>query len=173
MAQPRATRAHQYCPRLQMDDRRLVAGCADGTVKVADLRRAAGTELHVHTLLPAHRERVRRAGPGRRRKCKACRCAAGRPLAPHPWPLQRLQVWALALSETRLISAALDGLVIVRSFAPGDAWQAGEPSSESDDGEGSLASTDASSESEAESEEEGAVEGWADGSDSDSDSLEG
>ncbi|KAL4457796.1 hypothetical protein ABPG75_012661 [Micractinium tetrahymenae] len=88
---------------LQMDDRRLVAGCANGMVQFVDLRclhtakggsggAAKPTVLPAYTMLPAHRERV----------------------------------WALALSETRLISASLDASVVVRSFRPEDveSWEA-------------------------------------------------
>lgn len=35
-------------------------------------------------------------------------------------PLALVQVWALALSESRLVSASLDATVVVRSFLPGD-----------------------------------------------------
>ena len=37
-----------------------------------------------------------------------------------PTPLLALQVWALALSESRLISASLDSTIYVRSFRPAD-----------------------------------------------------
>ncbi|EFN57007.1 hypothetical protein CHLNCDRAFT_143670 [Chlorella variabilis] len=73
-----------YC--LQLDDWRLAVGCGNGTVQVADLRRAGATsgKLVSHTLLPAHQERV----------------------------------WALALSDSRLVSASLDAEIVVRSFHP-------------------------------------------------------
>lgn len=155
-----------------MDDWRLVAGCADGTAKVADLR-TSGITLHARTLLPAHRERVSvvgRLGGWLRAACKAGHafCTA-RPAHPaHPAPCPRLQVWALALSETRLISAGLDGQVVVRSFLPGDvaAQEAGghsESDEESSEDEGSLASAYTSSDSEEDSEEDA---GWAGSSDS-------
>ena len=73
---------HHACPclmlhhcMLQMDDRRLAVGCANGMVQLLDLRclgstksgsagsggneRSGGSRLRAHVVLPAHRERVR------------------------------------------------------------------------------------------------------------------
>ncbi|PSC71497.1 Vegetative incompatibility HET-E-1 [Micractinium conductrix] len=92
---------------MQMDDRRLAVGCANGMVQLLDLRclgstksgsagsggneRSGGSRLRAHVVLPAHRERV----------------------------------WALALSDSQLISASLDSSVLVRSFSPADLGAAG------------------------------------------------
>lgn len=131
--------AHCSAPGcLQMDDRRLAVGCSNGAVQVVDLRGGAGpqgAQLQAHTVLPMHRERVRRACEAaaaacarrwaarlRRTELLALHVHSARPssaICPPP-VLLPVQVWALALDGPRLISASLDAAIVVRSFRPAD-----------------------------------------------------
>lgn len=85
----------------QMDEARLAVGCSDGNVRMWDLRR-----------------------------CEAGAGAGGRdgrlpPLLVLPGHTER--VWALAMDECSLVSAGLDGDILVRSFLPGGAQFQGWP----------------------------------------------
>lgn len=93
---------------LQMDDHRLAAGCANGMVHLVDLRCL--------------------------RTAKGSSGGASKPTALPAYtllPAHRERVWALALSETHLISASLDASITVRSFRTVDLerWEASGSSS--------------------------------------------
>ncbi|KAL4443052.1 hypothetical protein ABPG77_008543 [Micractinium sp. CCAP 211/92] len=115
-----------YC--LQMDDRRLAAGCANGMVHLVDLRC------------------LRAATDGSAGAAKPAALAAHALL-----PAHTERVWALALSETHLISASLDSCIALRSFRTEDLqkWELSGRSSGSGDGSGhSLSSSSSGSDDE-------------------------